>query len=225
MKSIFRLTPVRAVAWMLCALAFSVHAQPSSAQSKNSPTLSFDLAASATRPGSQSTPRAADARVHLSGERARIETQLGAQDLLVLLQPPYVYRLLPDSKSGVRYKASTPMPELGFFAANWQELMREPRKIRALLQHNGARKTGNATLNNTKTEVYSASKWNGHARKMKLWIRQSDGLPMRLETDEAGMKITLNWKNYRRGHALAPSLFAVPKDYRIRDGRPPRNLL
>ena len=214
MKSVFRFLAVGGVASLwFCAVA-------ASAASKT-PTLSFDVAVSATQSGSKSAARTMNAHVYLRGERVRVESKLGAQKLVVLWMRPYVYRLLPSSKSGVRYKASTPLPEIGVLATNWPELLNHPQKIRAVLKKNGARKIGNATLGGTGAEVYSADKWDGRARKVKLWLRRSDSLPLRLETSASGMKIAVSWKNYRRGQVLSPSLFAVPKDYRIREGQPP----
>lgn len=182
-------------------------------------TLAFDMTASAKRNGSKSAAQVMNARFYIRGERVRVESQLAAQPLVVLLARPYVYRLLPNSKTGVRYKSNSVVPEFNALGAHWSDLLQQPQKLRAQLQKQGAKKTGVATLNGVKVDVYSASRWNGAPRKIKMWLRQSDALPLRAQTDSGGAQVTVNWKNYRRGHALPAALFAVPKNYRIRDGQ------
>jgi hypothetical protein len=183
------------------------------------PTLSFDLVASAKRNGSKSAAQVVNARFYIRGERVRVESQLAGQKLVVLLARPYVYRLLPASKTGVRYKSNSVVPEFNALGAHWSDLLQQPQTLRAQLKKQGAKKIGTSTLNGARVDVYSADKWNGQSRKIKLWLRQSDALPLRAQTNADDAQVTVNWKNYRRGQALAPSLFAVPKNYRIRDGQ------
>jgi hypothetical protein len=59
---------------------------------------------------------------------------------------------------------------------------------------------------------------------MKIWLRQSDALPVKMESRAGDWSIVINWRNYRRNPKLAASLFAVPKGFRIRDGQPPRSM-
>jgi hypothetical protein len=198
-------------------LGFAVCA--AQAQAAKPPTLSFDLVAAARRNGSKSAAQVMKARFHIRGERVRVESELAGQPLVVLLARPYVYRLLPNSKTGVRYKSNSVVPEFNALGAHWKDLLQQPQKLRAQLKKQGAKKIGVSTLNGVKVDVYSASHWNGQPRKIKLWLRQSDALPLRAQTETSGAQITMNWKNYRRGHALSSSLFTVPKDYRIRDGQ------
>jgi hypothetical protein len=166
--------------------------------------------------------RATTAKVLLRGERARIETSLGGQKIVMLWLKPYVYRLLPSSKSGVRYKASTPSPELSALGANWPQLMNDPARLRASLKAHGARKVGNTKLDGVAAEIYSARKWNGKNQPMKLWLRRADALPLRLETRSGEWNIVIKWSRYVRQPKLAASLFTVPKNYHIRDGQPQR---
>jgi hypothetical protein len=189
------------------------------AQSAKLPTLSFDLAASARRNGSKNAAQVMNARFYVRGERMRVESELAGQSLVVLLARPYVYRLLPGSKTGVRYKSNSVVPEFNALGAHWSDLLQQPQKLRAQLKKQGAKKIGTSTLHGAKVDVYSVSRWNGQPRKMKLWLRQSDALPLRAQTETSGAQIIVNWKNYRRGHMLSPSLFVVPKNYRIRDGQ------
>jgi hypothetical protein len=186
-------------------------------------TLSFDVTAQA-RQRSGSAVQATKAHVLLRGKKARIESSLGGQKIVMLWLPPYVYRLLPASKTGVRYKASTPLPEMQALAANWPQLMNNPSQIRATLRSRGARKTGTARVDGVATEVYAASRWNGQNRPVKIWLRQSDALPVKMESRAGDWSFIVNWHNYRRNPRLAAPLFAVPKGFRIRDGQPPHSM-
>jgi len=186
-------------------------------------TLSFNVAGRVQAgKGADAITRSSNARVFLRGAQTRIETKVGDQSVVVLFLKPYVYRLLPSSKNGVRYKSNTPSPELQALAANWPALMNQPSKIRATLKQKGAKKTGTAKLNGVATDVYSATRWDGKARKVKLWLRRADSLPLRMEMNSDGVKATLNWSNYKKGKTLSPSLFAVPKGYKVREGQAPR---
>jgi hypothetical protein len=186
-------------------------------------TLSFDVTAHVAQV-SGGAARTTNMRVLLRGERARIESSLGGQKIVVLWLKPYVYRLLPGSRSGVRYKASTPVPELSALSANWPHLMNNPAQIRAALRAHGAHKVGNAQLGGVATEVYAASKWDGKNQPMKIWLRRTDALPLRLESHSGDWKINVSWRNYVRHPKLAASLFTVPENYRIRDIEPPRSM-
>ena len=80
-------------------------------------TLSFNIAARLEAKGGdrKNIVRSTTGRVFLRGQQVRIESKIGDQSVVVLLLKPYVYRLLPSSKAGVRYKSSTPSPELEAF--------------------------------------------------------------------------------------------------------------
>lgn len=216
-RSIFTALPV-----ILLLTALPAH---HSVQAASTATLTFDVVAQVRQATKQGPAQTTRAKVLLRGERARIESSLGGQKIVMLWLRPYVYRLLPSSKSGIRYKASTPVPELRALGANWPRLMNSSSKIRAALQSRGARKTGTAKLNGVITEVYSASRWEGKNQPMKIWLRRSDALPMRLQTRSGNWNVTISWSNYRRNLSLAAALFSVPKGFRIRDAQPPRSAL
>lgn len=200
------------------ALLLTLVLAPQSVFAKAPATLSFNVAVRVQADsGKDAITRSNNARVFLRGEQTRIETKVGQQSIVVLYLKPYVYRLLPASKAGVRYKSSTPSPELEALAANWPSLMNQPSKIRAVLKQKGAKKTGTATINGTATDIYVANRWDGKPRKIKLWLRRSDNLPVRMESNADGIKATLNWSNYRKGQTLSSLLFAVPKSYKIRE--------
>ena len=212
-------------AWLVAGLAPStLLAKVKAKAAAQAPaTLSFNIAARVEAKGGseKNIVRTTTGRVFLRGQQARIETKLGDQTIVMLLLKPYVYRLLPSSKAGVRYKSSTPSPELAAFFSDWPGLMNQPSRIRAALSQKGAKKTGAAKLGGVATDVYSATRWAGQARPVKIWLRRSDSLPLRLESSAAGAKVTLNWSNYQRVASLSSSLFAVPKCFKIREGRAP----
>ena len=203
----------------IAVLGLAVSIAQLQAQAAAPQTLSFDMTASAKRDGAKTAAKVMNARFYIRGERVRVESQLANQKMVVLLAQPYVYRLLPASKTGVRYKSNSVVPEFDALGAHWSDLLQQPQKLRSQLQKQGAKKIGTSTLNGAKVDVYSTTKWKGQSRKIKMWLRQSDALPLRAQTSEGGAQITVNWKNYRRGATLAASLFAVPKNYRIRDGQ------
>ena len=187
------------------------------------PSLSFNITArfsSVQRAGAQ---RDMKARVYLRGQTVRVETKVASQQTVLLLVPPYGYRLLPETKTGVRYKTNSLFPEIERFAFSWKDMLASPRQIRHLAGTRGAKKIGTAMLGGTQTDIYTASRWNGRPLKIKFWLRQSDALPVRMESTEDGIKAIVLWTDYRRD-GVASSLMAVPKNYRIRDGRPPRTL-
>lgn len=222
-RPILQLPRVRVLALVWLALVVWVQG----AFAATSPTLTFDITARAvqTEGKTQSAARTMTARVLLRGEAARIESKIGEQPITILWLKPYVYRLLPKAKSGVRFKASTPMPEMQTFAGNWPSLMKNPLQIRALLKSKGAKKIGSVKINDVPTEMYSADKWNGQNRAVKLWLRQKDALPVKMESQSGNWKVSVYWRNYRRNPKLPASLFQVPKDFRIRESQPPRATL
>lgn len=186
-------------------------------------TISFNVAARVeTGSGNSRRAQSMKSRVHIKGSKARVETQIVGQQMVVLALSPYVYRLLPSSKSGVRYKGNNPVPEFEVFSKNWVQLLASPSKIPALLAKKGARNVGKAKYNGTLTTVYAASRWEGQSRSVKIWLR-GDNLPVHLESSESGIKVFVTWSGYKRGHALADGLFRVPGNYKIRDGKPPRS--
>lgn len=187
------------------------------------PSLTFNIEAQISSEGRARAPQKVNATAYLRGNTVRVDTKLASESTVLLLVPPYGYRLLPETKTGVRYKSDSLFPEIERFAFSWRDLLASPQQIRHLVEYKGAKKIGPATLGGTQTDLYTANRWNGRPAKIKFWLRRSDALPVRMESVEDGIKAVVLWKDYRRG-TVAPSLMAVPKNYRIRDGRPPRTL-
>jgi hypothetical protein len=159
-----------------------------------------------------------NARVHLRGDKARIESTVGGRPLVVLYAAPYAYRLLPSSKTGIRYKLSA-KPGAGGLPANLspQAILSNPTAIRAAIKKQGARRVGSAKLNGTPVDIYSVSNFRGQGQNAKAWLRRSDALPLRMEMTSPRLNVVASWSDYQRGHNLAPSLFTVPAGYRVRD--------
>lgn len=203
----------------LCAFGGQSHAAPVS-------NLTFDISAKIAAQGAGNAPtQTMKARVLLHGNRARIETNYASQKSVTLLAPPYVYRLLPDSKAGVRWKADAKnAARLG--GMNPQELLRNPGKIRTLLLNNGAKRTGAGVLNGVAVEIYQIQKPKGALSSARAWLRKSDSLPLKLEAAGNGLAVSAIWSNYARPKTLSDTLFRVPGNYRIREARnaPPLSL-
>jgi len=184
-------------------------------------TLSFSVATRYTyKEGADDTgsEQKINAKVHVRGNNARVETTVGGRPLIVLYASPYVYRLLPSSKTGIRYQMGK-APGAGGMPANLtpQALLSNPASIRSTLKEQGAKKTGSEKLNGTKVDVYSAKDFRSKGQTAKAWLRQSDALPLRLEMTSSRLQMVASWSDYKRGHTLATSLFSVPSDYRVRD--------
>lgn len=205
-------------------VAGSVCLWESPARAAGSATLTFDVSARASQEGGSG--QIVNAHVLLSGQKARVETRLGQQPSVILWLRPYVYRLLPQSKTGVRYKSTSPMPEMQLPLSQWPQVMNDPGKIRGLFTARGARKTGSQTVDGVAADLYTAKTWKtaaGNVSDFKIWLRRSDALPVKMESRSGGLKFAVKWRNYHRGVPLAASLFAVPKGYKIREGAPPRS--
>jgi hypothetical protein len=187
------------------------------------PSLTFNIEAQISAEGRARVPNKVNAKVYLRGNAVRVDTKMASEPTVLLLVPPYGYRLLPGTKTGVRYKADSLFPEIERSAFSWRDLLASPQQIRHLVESKGGKKIGPAILGGTQTDLYTANRWNGRPAKIKFWLRRSDALPVRMESIEDGIKAVVLWKDYRRGTVTA-SLMAVPKNYRIRDGRPPRTL-
>ena len=166
------------------------------------------------------------ARVLLRGNAARIESSSGGAAAVVLFTPPYVYRLLPASKAGVRWKLNAAR-DSNLADFDPQSLLRDPSKIRVALLQGGGKKTGNAILNGVATEIYQARDFGRKGQRAKVWLRKSDSLPLRLEASGNQIQIIASWRDYARPQNLAASLFSVPKGFKVRQiaGRPPFSAL
>lgn len=185
-------------------------------------TLSFRMTARYSYKESAEDRAAAqqtiNAQVHLRGNNARIESTVGGRPLVVLYAPPYAYRLLPSSKTGIRYRLGA-TPRSGGLPANLspQALLSNPTAIRAALQKQGAKRAGTAQLNGQATDIYTVKNFRGQGQNVKAWLRRSDALPLRMEMTSSRLNAVASWSNYQRGHNLAASLFSVPSGYRVRD--------
>jgi hypothetical protein len=183
-------------------------------------TLSFRVIARfAAREEGRSTAQAQQtmvARVFLKGERARIETRISDRPIVFLLAAPYAYKLLPQAKAGVRWRVGRDAAQ-EMSGINLQNLLRNPASIRPMLQRSGARKTGSATLNGTQSDVWTARNLGGQSGTAKVWLRRSDGLPLRLEAASRTLATTVSWSDYRRNAPLSDTLFRSPAGYSVRD--------
>lgn len=168
-------------------------------------------------------PQVLDARVVLSGNRARLETDSQDQTVVFLYAPPYLYKLLPQQRAGVRWKVSSLAGKGGastLGGLDWQNALRRPQNIPAELKKRGAKRVGSAKLNGQLADIYSGTIPAGMAGApstvIKAWLRRGDALPLRVETRSRTLFGVVNWKNYRRA-AANEGLFRVPRDYSLRD--------
>lgn len=216
---------VRATTSTLCVLgAFTggVAAVQTAVQAAPVSNLTFNINARVATTGSNAGigGQTLQARVLLHGNRTRVETTYAGQKSVTLVAPPYLYRLLPGSKAGVRWKVdSSRKQNFGGLGLDPQELVRNPGKIRALLTQNGAKRVASSTLNGTAVDVYTISKTNDKLSNAKAYLRKSDGLPLRLEAQGTGLKVTAVWSNYARPKDLLASLFQAPQGYKIREAK------
>jgi hypothetical protein len=198
-----------------------VAAAPSSASARQAlprkvagSTLAFNVTArlSSTGTGSSQT---FSSRVQSKGNRVRIETKLGDRPVVFLASPPYLYKLIPTSKAGVRWEN-----------AKWdnsrfdiQTLLRNPAAIRTLLQQKGAKQVGRTMIDGVATDIFTARNVMGEGSQVKAWLRRSDALPVRMESRSSGLSALIKWTNYSRDNAMSDSLFRVPADYNIREAQ------
>ncbi len=200
----FRRLSVAAVASLLgCALINPAQAEE---------VLSFNLSARISTGKSRPT-RSASAKVMTRNGRARVESRLGGTPVVGLYAPPYIYRLLPNTKSGTRYR----IQQSG--DADLQELLRKPSSLRATLIKKGAKKIGNATLSGQPVEGFVSSNYGGRGGQLKVWLRRRDGLPLQLDWKDKSSTFKASWSNYRKlaDNAANRALFVAPSSYKIRD--------
>lgn len=204
-----------ALAGGVAAVATSVGAAPVS-------NLTFNINARVAATGGNAGigGQTLQARVLLHGNRTRVETSYAGQQSVTLVAPPYLYRLLPASKAGVRWKIDGSRKQnFGGMGLDPQELVRNPGAIRALLMQNGAKRVAASTLGGTAVDVYTINKTNDKLSSAKAYLRKSDGLPLRLEAEGTGLKVTAVWSNYARPKDFAGSLFRAPQGYKIREAK------
>ena len=156
-----------------------------------------------------------NARAMLSGQKARLETTLGGKPMVILYKSPYVYRLLPTSKVGQRYKASA-LPQLADLMPGANPLTPDPKAVRAALLKGGAVKTMSAKYQGVPVDVYESKRFRNRPDTLKAFLRSSDALPMRVQLDSKNFGAVVSWRDYQRPAKLADSLFQVPAGYRVR---------
>ena len=183
--------------------------------------LTFDINAQISAVGATGAPtQTMKARVLLHGNRTRVEATFANQKSVTLIAPPYIYRLLPGPKAGVRWKMDGSRAKtFSGMGVDPQELIRNPGKIRAMLLQNGAKRVGATTLNGAAVEIYQISKPGEQLSQAKAWLRKSDALPLKLEAAGKGLQVTATWSNYARPKDLSAALFRAPQGYRIRDAK------
>jgi len=186
--------------------------------------LGFDVTARVSATGKNQMPaQTILAHVVLSGSKARIETRGAGSRSIVLYTPPFVYRLLPDSRAGVKWKLSQTRGN-SFGGFDPQQLLRNPSQIRAALLSHGAKRTGVAVLNGEPVEVFDASRPDQKFSHVRAWIRRSDSLPARLEATNGGLKVVASWSRYTRLSNVGAAQFAPPKGFAIREMQNPPTL-
>ena len=204
-RSLVALTVVTACAW-------ASHAAPPQSAPR---TLSFAMTA---RIGSSMAGEAAQivsSKVWTKGNRVRLETVLSDRPVVFLMSPPYIYKLIPGAKAGIRWKNDK--TEMG--GLDLQAVLRNPQFIRAILKSRGAKTVGAATLDGTAVEIVTARDLMGQKGTAKAWLRRSDALPLRLELKGGAMSGVVSWRDYKRDAPLADSLFKVPSGYKMRESQ------
>jgi hypothetical protein len=210
---------------MLAAIAggANVARAQGKAGAKAPANLTFDLTARIFyKDGASSSAPAQtiDAKVWLSGRKARLDTTLSGRPLRLLFVPPFAYRLLPAAKVGQKVSASG-LPALGGLSGvvpGGDGLSPDPQAIRAALIRGGARKTGSTVLAGVPVDVFTSARFRGRADTVKAFLRRSDSLPARVEINSRNFSAVASWRNYQKPRALNPSLFAVPPGFKIRQG-------
>ena len=214
--SLFRSTTLAVLGAATLGAAFGPRAQAAPV-----PNLTFDISARVAAAGSEGGPKQTlQARVLLHGNRTRVETTYAGQKSVTLIAPPYIYRLLPNSKAGVRWKLEGSRAQaLGGLGLDPQELIRNPGKIRELLVKAGAKRAGSGQLNGAAVDLYTLSQPKEQLSQARAWLRKSDSLPVKLEASGQGLQVTANWSNYARPQDLDANLFRAPKGYSIREAK------
>ena len=183
-------------------------------------TLSFNVsarfAARDARDGSLAAEQSLDARVSAKGNRARVETSFSDRPVVLILAPPYVYRLLPQAKAGVRYRVGEGASNQ-LTAANIAAFLRDPKELRAILKRGGAKQSGAQVVAGQRLEVWTATQFAGRPAQVKAWLRPSDALPARLQVSSKTVSLSASWRDYKKGAPLPDTLFSVPSGFKVRE--------
>jgi hypothetical protein len=202
---------------LFCLLALAPLGAASVSSAQAAPALGFDMSMRIAATGKSSmAPQVVQTHVLLSGQRARVDTSVGGTRAVVLYAPPYVYRLLPASKAGTRWKApKNQTAQFGGFDP--QQILRNPSLIRTSLLQNGAKLTGKSQLGGVPVDVYQMAKPAQGLSRVKAYLRRSDSLPLRFEAQVNGLQVVAIWSRYTRLPNVAASQFTPPKGYSIRE--------
>lgn len=189
-------------------------------------TLTFEMttrfAAKDAQNATADNEQTVEAKVYVAGQRVRAESQLGDRPVVYLYTPPYSYKLLPTSKTGLRYRVSPSSLPGAAASLNPQALLpllQNPGALRAALKQQGAQHIGSSQLGGMAADIYVSNNYKGKPLKVKAWLRHSDALPLRLEMVSKKLTVTASWHNYQRGRVLPTTLFALPGGYHIRDAQ------
>lgn len=205
----------------LLGLALASFGLASASSAQAAPGLGFDVAINVA-PGGKSAipPQVVLAHVLLSGQKARVETTSGGSRAVVLYSSPFVYRLLPAAKAGVKWKLSK--SQTGAFGGfDPQQMLRNPGQIRASLMQQGAKLTGKSQIGGVPVDVFEMSRPSQRVSHLKAFLRHSDSFPVRLEAQSGGLKVVANWSRYTRLSNVSSAQFAPPKGYAIRESQNP----
>ena len=216
-RPLVALTVVAASAAAIGAATYAAYAAPAAAPAKTATprTLSFVMTARFASPSAGEAGQTVDSKVWSKGNRVRLETVLSDRRVVFLMAPPYIYKLIPGSKAGIRWKNDK--TEMG--GLDLQSMLRNPAMIRAVLKSRGAKTVGSARLNGTLVDVVTARDLMGQKGTAKAWLRKSDALPLRLELKSGGLSGAVSWRNYKRDAPLSDSLFKVPSGYKVRESQ------
>ena len=160
-----------------------------------------------------------DAKVLAQGQKARMETKIGGRPLVMIFAPPFLYKVLPLSKSGTRYPLSDVSKNPGLAGFNPQPWLRDPAAIREALRKQGAKRAADSILNGVPVELWNAQKFMGLSGQVKAWLRRADALPLRLEIQTKALTATATWRDYQRVRAVPGAQFSPPAGFRMRDGQ------
>ena len=190
--------------------------------------LSFDVSASLgyqVNGAAQTPSQNFQVKVYLLGGKTRIEATLVGEPSVILYSPPYVYRLLPSAKAGLRWTIA-PQPAGARDVPDFQALIRDPKNLRAALVHLGGKQVGTGVLDGSPVEIYEIENFHLTGTTLRVWLRSADALPLMAKTTGGSFRFAATWKNYRRTALPAP-WFAPPPDYHVREvsGPPPFALL
>lgn len=181
--------------------------------------LGFDVTARVAATGKNQMPaQTIQAHVILSGSKARIETRGAGGRSIVLYTPPFVYRLLPDDKAGVKWNLKK-VRGTSFGGFDPQQLLRNPSQIRAALLQNGAKRVALSVLNGVPVEVFDVKQPGQRISTVRAWLRRSDSLPLRLEASNGGLKVVASWSRYTKLSNVSASQFVPPKGFAIRESQ------